>query len=378
MTSVDVADRFVDLACLTYLDGESRDRRAQAEALRTATPDLAAATVHASAAAGDVEALRAWLDREPALVNQSGGPRRWVPLMSLCYSRVPQQDALACLDLLLSRGADPDAHVAITECTFTALTGVMGEGEAGPVEQPPHPHARAMAERLLDAGASPNESQGLYNTHFLPSTAWLELLLARGLTRDLDFLLGQAVQQGFVARVELLLAHGASADGRHHYNKRAHLENALLEGHAGIARMLERAGASPITLGGREAFRAAILRGDESEARTLLAAHPEAARDAGTLTAAARHGNLAAVKLALALGVELDAVDREGLTALHHAARSGHVEVVRELIAAGASLAIRDPQYGGTPLGHAMHFAERWPSAGRDQAVAVLRAAATP
>jgi hypothetical protein len=368
------ADRFVELACLSY-QGDSLQRRAKAAAQLASEPAIVDASIHAAAAAGDLAALTRWLDRDEGqthLFEQTGGPRGWAPLLSLCYSRVPQGDAVGCLDLLLRHGADPNAFTTITECRFTALTGVMGEGEQGPVEQPPHPDARAMAVRLLGAGASPNASQGLYNTHFLPSNAWLELLLERGLTSDLDFLLGQAAQQGFDERVALLLAHGAASGGRNHYNKRTHLENALLEGHLSIAQQLQAAGAAPSTLSPGEAFRAACLRNDADEARRIASIDPTAVEHVGTLHAAARHGRVDALVLALTLGAPIDARDHGGLTALHHAARAGHLDAVRELVARGASLTIRDPQYSGTPLGHAKHFAQRWPSPARDAVVEFL------
>lgn len=363
------ADRFVDLACLTYGHDESRARRAEASELLARHPELVHASAHAAAAAGDVDALRGQLGGVSAL-----GPRGWVPLLALCYSRAPQRDAVACLDLLLAHGADPNAHTMITECRFTALTGVIGEGEAGPFEQPPHPQARALAEKLLDAGASANDSQALYNTHFLPSNEWLELLLARGLSAetDIQFVLGQAAQQGFADRVQLLLGHDASPDGVNHYNRRTHVENALLEGHANIARMLIAAGAKWPALSAEERFRVAVLANDATEALRILATTPLANEHAATLIAAARHGHLAALRLALHLGVPIDGTDRGGLTALHHAAQQGHLDVVRELVAQGASVDVRDPTYDGTALGHAQHFAARWPGPHRAEIVAFL------
>jgi hypothetical protein len=368
----EAADRFVDLACLTYRDDESRLRRTEASALLAATPELVHASVHAAAAAGDLGALRGHVDRDARCVEERGTPRGWVPLLALCYSRVEQPDALGCLDLLLARGADPDAHVILDQCRFTALTGVMGEGEAGPFEQPPHPQARAMAERLLDAGADPDDAQGLYDTHFLPDDTWLELLLARGLTIELDFLLGQAAVQGFAERVQLLLAHGADPDGRNRYNRRRHLENALLEGHRAVAARLRAAGAGAPELSALERFDVAVLDNDPAEARRILAESPSAAARPDALLAAARHGRLDVLRLGLDLGLPIDGLDAAGLTPLHHAARSGHLDVVRELVARGASLAVRDALHDGTPLGHARHFTERWPSLHGAEVVAFL------
>ena len=368
MAVKDLADRFVDLACLTYGNDESRARRIEASSLLAATPDIVHASVHAAAAAGDVDALQRHLDSRSVELRATS--RDWVPLMALCYSRVEQRDALACLDLLLARGADPNAYAMITECRFTALTGVIGEGEAGPLEQPPHPQARALAERLLDAGASPDDAQALYNTHFLPRNSWLELLLAHGLSSaaDLQFVLGQAAVQGFIERVRLLLAHGVSADGRNHYNRRTHIENALLEGHTDVARLLTTAGAREPAFSERDLFRVAVLANDADAARDLIGI----SADSDALTAASRHGNLDAVELALSLGIPIDRPDAEGLTALHHAARNGHLDVVCALVARGASTTVRDPQYDGTALGHARHFHARWPRAHGAEVVAFL------
>lgn len=222
----DLAGQFADLACLCYSDAEHVNRRQRAAGLLRESPELAAASVFAAAAAFDLAALSAHLEKRPACANEAGGPRAWPPLLYLSYSRVPEappaRDAVAAAHLLLRHGADARFHVDGRQgwggWRWTALTGVIGGGEAGPINQSPHPRARELAEILLDAGADPNDSQGLYNSHFSPSNEWLELLLSHGLTADapanpddpteestLNFLLAQAVRAGLVDRVRLLL-----------------------------------------------------------------------------------------------------------------------------------------------------------------------------
>jgi ankyrin repeat protein len=90
------------------------------------------------------------------------------------------------------------------------------------------------------------------------------------------------------------------------------------------------------------------------------------------LTWAAARGRVHAVRRLLALGAS---VDRRGTfggpghgvgtTALHHAAESGHLEVIETLLAAGADPTVEDELYRSTPAGWAEH-------AGQDAAHALL------
>ena len=370
--------RFLDLACLTY-GNDSTDRVDRARRMLADRPSLAAADAYTAAATASVAALRRLLSEDSRRASRAGGPRGWPPLLYLCYSRVTEQlagaDTIGTARLLLDHGADPNAHFMWGRTyRFTALTGAMGEGEGGLVSQPPHPHARALAERLLDAGADPNDAQGLYNTMFRPDDRWLRLLLDRGLTASarinwktgnrvgtLDFLLGHAATKGFAGRVELVLRHGADPRGRSYYNGRTHYENALLNGFQDIATMLERAGAEPAELSPEDRFRAACMSGDEAAARAALEGAPQSLGEPDTLHAAASVGNADAVRCLLRLGANPNATAGDGTTALHHAGWNDRREVAEVLVAHGAR-PLRDANHGSTPAGwadHAGHAAMR-------------------
>ena len=139
---------------------------------------------------------------------------------------------------LLEYGASPDTHIKLNETyRFTALTGAMGEGEQG-VNQPPHQYADELVALLLDAGANPNEGQGLYDTMFTDSgDKWLALLINKDLrvndslnwkvsnnntlTTTLDYQLSCAVDNNRQSRVSLLLNAGVNPNARNTYNNRA-------------------------------------------------------------------------------------------------------------------------------------------------------------
>jgi ankyrin repeat protein len=68
------------------------------------------------------------------------------------------------------------------------------------------------------------------------------------------------------------------------------------------------------------------------------------------LLAAARKGDLAAVKALLERGAEVNAKTRYGATPLSYAADRGHTEIVQLLIERGADVNAKDTFYGATPI----------------------------
>ena len=366
---------FTDLTCLLYASGDNISRRERAARILRESPEITTVDIYAAAAAFDVEATRRLLSEDPERVKRVGGPRDWAPLMYLAYSRVeedpPDRDARVVAQTLLEAGADADVDGSgITGgWRWTALTGIIGEGESGLLQQPPHLRARELAEMLLDAGANPNDSQGLYNSMFTPSNEWLELLLSRGLTANaladpesdspvttVDYQLASAVKNGLYDRVSLLLAHGADAAGSDEvYSGRTHVENARLHGHADIAALLLAKGAEEPEMSAEDQFRAAVMAGDEPKSKQLLLENPEFVNQQGLMTDAAGSGRVRTVQLLLDLGANPDLSAKNGRVALHEAAWSGRSQVIELMLERGASPDVREKDHNATPAGFANH-----------------------
>jgi ankyrin repeat protein len=273
---------------------------------------------------------------------------------------VAQTDALGTATLLLDCGADPNSSYLWPEPTgpnkYTALTGVFGRGEAGPIAEPPHRDQRALALLLLARGADPNDGQTLYQCHFDDDDTFLEVLFEGGLDVSTieRSMLATAAAKGYAKRVALLLAHGFDPNAEDRGGRSAY-HNALLHGHDTIAQALVAAGATTTPLSDPDSLRAACFRGDAETARVLAAAHPELLDDASLLVGAAGDGNLEAVRLLLDLGLAPCAANDHSATALHQAAFGGHTGVVRELLARGAPVDVNESAHGATPASWADH-----------------------
>ncbi|WP_328362874.1 ankyrin repeat domain-containing protein [Mycobacterium sp. NBC_00419] len=294
------ADRFCSLATLRYDHTDAPPRRQAAADLLAAEPDLVDRHVWAAASAADPEALQRHIGARPDLATAAGGPFGWVPLLYLCYSRIPlhrsEDEVLAAAGLLLDCGADPNAGYLWCGMStpFTALTGVFGEGEQGPRRQPRHPFAPALATVLLRRGAHPVDQQTLYNRMFRPDDSHLELLFAHGLVD---------------------------------------------------------AGPSPWE---RRLGDAMETREQMWQRQILWAAgHGFASR----LDLLAKHGIYSAgVELVVpSLPDDPNVRDERGATPLHHAAWDGDLHLIGQLLDSGADPTITDTQYGTTPLGWAEH-----------------------
>jgi ankyrin repeat protein len=355
--------------------------RAAAERVLRRWPDTGRTHFHCAVVRGETQFIARALAAEPSLATRTGGPLDWTPLLYLAYGRLPggERTGIAIAGLLLDHGADPNASWNDGwDNPFTVLCGVIGLGEG---VHPPHPQDRELAALLVERGASPFDTQALYNSSIVDDdTRWLEFLWSHSETRGLterwltapksggiggklklppvDYLLGNAVAYGHLRRTAWLLAHGARADGVAAYSGRSLRDEALVYGRSAVAALLERNGAPAGMPEGDTAFQVACFALDRPTAARLVAAHPEYLQDAAPLIQAALTGRADVAELLLDLGMPVDVADEGGVRALQRAIGADAREVVELLLAHGADVDRPSRHYGGG-MGFAAHYKRR-------------------
>ena len=366
-------EHFLQLSCINYFTTDRPANYERAGAMLAADGSLASRDIWHAACVGDVQAVRGFLDADATLVDQRGGYFDWQPLLYACYSRLNLADksTLDVARLLLERGADPNAHYMWGgQYRFTALTGAFGEGEMGPVNQPPHEHWQALAKLLLEAGANPNDGQALYNTMFTPSNDCLRMLLDAGLTRQhrnnwlyeedgelgdnpsqtLGYQLEWAARNHHVERARLLVEHGAEV--QRHVEGRSLYEWAWLTGHPDLAQYFVDHGAEAVELSAAEHFAGLCMSADAEAVQSALAEQPDlVARTSealpNLLVDAAAANRIEALRTMLGVGFD---PNQPSVTALHQASFHGQLDAAKLLVEGGADFGAREERFAATPM----------------------------
>jgi ankyrin repeat protein len=320
--------------------------------LHSASPEVAAHAIargavvdtHAAARLGMLEQLRALLATEPALVHARGGDGQ-TPLHFAASVEVAE--------FLLDNGADIDARDIDHESTPAQY--MLADRQD-------------VARFLVRRGCK---------TDLLMAVALGDAALAR-LHLDTD-------PECIRLRVtpEFFPMIGPSAGGTIYqwtlgFFASAH-QVARKFGHETLlSLLLDRSPADVQLL-------AACWLGDTATVQALTAADPGLAgrlteSDRRQVADAARNNETAVVRLMLAAGLPVDARGQHGATPLHWAAFHGNAEMAEVVLSFGPPLEARDADYGGPPVGWAIHGSEHgWvPQAGNyaDTLEALLRAGA--
>lgn len=375
-TLPDKADLLIQLGCVQYSGNDTLRNYQRANKLLELYPNIAEFSFYSALVSNNKQAVLHYLQSNPGLATAIGGPLNWPALLYATYSRIREpsesQQSIQIIQLLLDNGADPNSHVILNDnYRFTALTGVMGEGEKG-INQPPHQHADELATILLEAGANPNDSQGLYNTMFTDSgDKWLAILIKHGLSNSqqlnwndpnsssdlltLDYQLASATNSGYSNRVKMLLTAGANPNTVDSYNGKTIHTNALLRGNLSIAQMLVNSGATAQQLSIEDRFRIACVSANEKLIITLLNQYPHLKNDATLLHDAVDHCDKTIFKRLIDLGFDVNGQANFGRTLLHNFAISNDTEQVEYLLEKGADATIRDESHHNTPVGFAAY-----------------------
>ena len=155
------------------------------------------------------------------------------------------------------------------------------------------------------------------------------------------------------AMVELLVAHGADPARRRADGYTPH-SLAELHGNRDIAAWLLAHGATN-ELSPLDRFIAAAAQADRAAADAMLRAHPNLKNELRLeqhlmLHRPAESGNAAALETMLACGFDPSAKDKDGVTALHRAAMKGHPDAVKVLLAFGAPVDAMDGMFSAPPI----------------------------
>jgi uncharacterized protein len=359
-------------------------------------PEIANDSLHTAVVCGDLETTRRLLSERPEAATEPGGPMRqrenparnklWTPLLHLCYGRLPlpavTENSVAIAGLLLDHGADPNDffEVGSHPCRYTALCGVVGEGED---DAPPHTQRDALVKLLLDRGAQPYDIQVFYNVHFHAEILWLmklvyESSVARGRKADWDdplwsmldiglygsgarYLLHLAAANNKLELAEWILAHGATPNppipDNPRLSKLSPYQEALSRGFVGLADLLARHGANTegATISPIQEFSLACLSLDLDQARSRLLTHPEFLQSPVPMFDATQYDRADVVTLLLDLGTPITVEDATKQQALHIAAEFDSLKVARLLVERGASLDVVETSWQGTPFDRALY-----------------------
>ncbi len=307
----------------------------------------------------DPEALRAGIEAfASALVEGISAAQVKHPVGQTALMFAAESGHLETVESLLAAGADPQIE---DRDGGTALIGAAGAGHAD------------VVGRLLDAadvdadtrmsmgggaGARP-AGEGLLGGALREALRGgheeaVALLLERHAGEEIDKGLPDAIERAHIGIARRLIAAGAdlTRQDRRHGTPLLH---AVEKGQSELVRHLIAAGADvnlrkvPGDLGlftprdaGRTPLMAAAGLGQAETVRDLLAAGAEI--DARIDTAATFPDAAEVLERRRKEGGSAFQLQDEGATALMLAARNGQVEVVRQLVAAGAGLDLRDAQ----------------------------------
>lgn len=365
------------------------------------TPDLAKDQFALSCALYDIAEVRRVLAEDSTAATRLFGPAR--PIVHLAFSTYFQvrpdleADMLEVAAVLCAHGADVNDARPVAEDNdhpLSALYGAIG-----------HANNMVLGRWLLEHGADPNDGESLYHATELGHHEGLRMLLDHGANPRGTNALLRAMDFHDVTAVQMLLDHGAQADdfdatsvggeepwvvpALHQAARRGssrEMVDLLLDHGADPGRIFQGASAYAFArvFGNRALAQAIEARGGAhalSREEALMAGASEGRVPQGEYVDPAKlaegfrniirlilhlPGRLDQVKALVALGLEYDLPDSEGLTPVQVAGWEGLPDMLAYFISLKPDLGHVNG-YGGTLLSTIVHGSENCPERdGRD------------
>ena len=370
----------------------------EAEHLLASHPGLASCDIHTAAITGNAEAVRRFLEQDPALAASVSEPYGANALVHLClskYLRIERQRTgsfLQAAEALLRSGADPNSGFWTTGQYpefETALYGAAGVA-----------HHSLLTRLLLKWGADPNDGEAVYHSPETHDNDTLKALVETGkLTGEsLAIMLIRKNDWHDYEGVKYLLGHGADPNGErkrgwyplHHALARSNalsiitllleygadpwlvkdgltaVSRAAREGRSDVLELFAKRGIV-IELQGVDELIAACAMGDDTRVHNIIRQSPSLFNELMTMSGdlLARYclnDNEQGVRQLLDIGVDVNEPYEkgdgyfgipEGSLAIHVAAWLGRPGIVRLLIERGSLIDLPNKK-GDTPLALAM------------------------
>lgn len=338
-------------------------------------------------ACGRLDVVRAFVESDPGLVTQKGGPFEAEPICYVCCSRSPGGDRVGTARFLLERGADPNAQYIDPMWPDWPLAPLWGAcGVRFDAE---------LAEVLISAGAEVNDNESLYHSTESDDPDCLKVLLKHGANPANTNALKRALDFDRTEAVRLLLEHGAdpnevtqNEDPVHHAIRRRRsaaffelmhqhgarfdtksrdgidvMTHARLRSPADVVEFLSSLGVQGESSEVDE-YVAAVSQNDLEKARALREADPSlpsrlTPMHLSLMPEAGWEGATDLILRYVEFGWPLDAGEinfeghqhKIGPTVLHTAGFNGHAETVEAMIRAGAPVDVVETMHESTPLG---------------------------
>lgn len=355
-------------------------------------PDLPDGLLGTQIALYDLQSVKAAIWADPKAATRLLGPRS--PMAHLCFSTWHQErpdlheNMIAIAELLLANGADVNDSISVApdnDHPLSVLYGALG-----------HANNMRLAKWLLEKGADPNDGESLYHATELGHHEGLDMLIAHGadprgtnaLLRAMDFDDHLAVRKliaaggdvnEFVAEevggelpwvlpalhqaarrmcsanmIEVLME--AGADPALRYDGVTSYGYARVFGNQDLAKAIEAKGNVP-DLTAEEELLARAADGLASPDRYIDPARMPQTYRGMICTILAMPGKLPHVQRLVALGLEYDRPDRQGLTPVQMAGWEGLPDVMEYFLKLSPDLSHING-YGGTLLSTIIHGSE--------------------